>query len=547
MDFNYLLDLAKKNEEYAKEAIKVKRYSTQVSAAKKLERNAVQSESIRKFLAKKELEEKQKKDSDKMKKEKLLSLRAQDRKSNARVKAMLGRTKAANKSVLDEARNTLNTAVTSTGIDQPDEDDYGYVSHEASELYKKLLDKYSSKTDIDPSTKYKMKTKSELNNAKERVKDALHKIEAEESSGSVRKRRTTKAKHIDDNLVAELKSNKPQTFKKVDKSSNNKSRPKAAASAPALSFEEIMKLAATKQHEPIKTEKKVEAVVKSCTDNERLMTKKEREEYQRKKEEERERQLRKEGKLPPLNVAKSTVSAQPTTSKDKSQPKPVNGKGTAKADVKPDVKAAVKSAISNGPVRSSGSLDTAAAAAAVASRKVNGSSQPKTLPPSKTIPTANRMEPATTKNRAAEAPASRPHPFERPRGIPNKGKALAPGGSRPGHPYREDRPYDNPYKRRLESDDEEHDSELDDFIDDGPEESNDYSKYIKEIFNYDRSSYRNRIESDEEECMESNFAQQMNEERISTKIGILEDLEEERLQRREELMKKKLLKKRTKN
>ena len=28
---------------------------------------------------------------------------------------MLGRTKAANKSVLDEAQNTLNTAVTSTG------------------------------------------------------------------------------------------------------------------------------------------------------------------------------------------------------------------------------------------------------------------------------------------------------------------------------------------------------------------------------------------------------------------------------------------------
>ena len=56
------------------------------------------------------------------------------------------------------------------GIDQPDEDDYGYVSHEASELYKKLLDKYSSKTDIDPSTKYKMKTKSELNNAKVSLK-----------------------------------------------------------------------------------------------------------------------------------------------------------------------------------------------------------------------------------------------------------------------------------------------------------------------------------------------------------------------------------------
>ena len=65
--------------------------------------------------------------------------------------------------------------------------------------------------------------------------------------------------------------------------------------------------------------------------------------------------------------------------------------------------------------------------------------------------------------------------------------------------------------------------------------------------------------------MESNFAQQMNEERISTKIGtlvdcsmklciggglmfgelvvgIMEDLEEERIQREEETKKKKLLK-----
>lgn len=43
------------------------------------------------------------------------------------------------------------------------------------------------------------------------------------------------------------------------------------------------------------------------------------------------------------------------------------------------------------------------------------------------------------------------------------------------------------FSGRLESDDEDEDSEMDDFIDDGPEEGNDYSKYIKEIFNYDRS------------------------------------------------------------
>lgn len=45
----------------------------------------------------------------------LLSLRAQDRKSNARVQAMLKRTKSGNKAVLDEAKNSLNTAVTAAG------------------------------------------------------------------------------------------------------------------------------------------------------------------------------------------------------------------------------------------------------------------------------------------------------------------------------------------------------------------------------------------------------------------------------------------------
>lgn len=47
----------------------------------------------------------------------LLSLRAQDRKSNARVQAMLKRTKAANKAVLDDVKNSQNTAVTAAGND----------------------------------------------------------------------------------------------------------------------------------------------------------------------------------------------------------------------------------------------------------------------------------------------------------------------------------------------------------------------------------------------------------------------------------------------
>lgn len=40
--------------------------------------------------------------------------------------------------------------------------------------------------------------------------------------------------------------------------------------------------------------------------------------------------------------------------------------------------------------------------------------------------------------------------------------------------------------RIIDDDDSEYDSEMDDFIDDGPEEQ-DYSKYIKEIFGYDKA------------------------------------------------------------
>lgn len=74
-----------------------------------------------------------------------------------------------------------------------------------------------------------------------------------------------------------------------------------------------------------------------------------------------------------------------------------------------------------------------------------------------------------------------------------------------------------PVKRRILDDDEDYDSEMDDFIDDGPEESEDYSKYISEIFGYDKSKYR--YAEDDDDNMESSFSQQLKEEYISTKIG----------------------------
>lgn len=54
------------------------------------------------------------------------------------------------------------------GLDvQPDEDDYGYVSHEASAAYKKLIDKYSS-TDTSIGSSQKVRSHKELSNAKVR-------------------------------------------------------------------------------------------------------------------------------------------------------------------------------------------------------------------------------------------------------------------------------------------------------------------------------------------------------------------------------------------
>lgn len=71
-------------------------------------------------------------------------------------------------------------------------------------------------------------------------------------------------------------------------------------------------------------------------------------------------------------------------------------------------------------------------------------------------------------------------------------------------------------------DEDEEDSDLDGFIDDEPEEdeySKHVSKHISEIFGYDRSKYADDDDDDDDAAMESNYAQQLKEEYVSTKIG----------------------------
>jgi len=49
------------------------------------------------------------------------------------------------------------------------------------------------------------------------------------------------------------------------------------------------------------------------------------------------------------------------------------------------------------------------------------------------------------------------------------------------------------------------------------------------------------MDGDDDECMESSFSQQLKEEFVSTKMGILEDLEDMEMEKRELARKKTLM------
>lgn len=65
-----------------------------------------------------------------------------------------------------------------TGPDQPDEDDYGYTSKEASEYYTKLMNKYSNAPAEDPKFSKKQKTtvKSVKQMTETKVRAPVHTI-----------------------------------------------------------------------------------------------------------------------------------------------------------------------------------------------------------------------------------------------------------------------------------------------------------------------------------------------------------------------------------
>lgn len=579
MDFGPLLHVAKKNSEAVKDS-DGKYYSTKYAPPKKESKDKKLSHNIQKFLAKKEQEEKERLRLEKEKRDQLLALR--DEKSKNKIRKMLKVIKSANKSVLDDAVDNDHTAVSREGGEQPDQDDYGYVSNEANAFYQKYIEKVKDVKEEKVFAPSRPATRTDLNSTKDRVKAAIEREIMERNQPHTRVRTSTsstpklasaltsgatsgslrKKDVYDPEAEREMEEKKKREEEQQKRAKNKKPPP------PALDFQSLLKLAEKKQFEPVVVE-----VEPKKKEPERLLTKKEKQELEERQrfmeERERRKKERESGGTKPSATTKPKVPEKQKMEPNGRIPK-LNQSGAPKT-TPPVIGKTVetKSATFKKPLNPIASVGS-------------NSSQKSTLPPSKTSSSALPAKSQITGTRPITNGAGKPFLKDRPpqkTNLPGKSSSTVTNSSRPNSapsssksslsqngskaaysgPTREFPPKDvkarpqpapqttrqfpppdvrrsnkpperkpqQPVKRRIYDDDDEdeYDSELDDFIDDGPEEE-DYSQHIKAIFGYDKSRYRDIDEDDS--GMESSFAQQMREEYVSKKIGLMEDLEDMR-------------------
>lgn len=512
----------------------VRYYSTKFEPPKKLERTKKLSANIQKFLARKEEEEKQKSIEARDRRDKLLELRSHDKKATRRVNVMLKRTKSANQSAIQDAVTDHTSITIGGGPSQPDEDDYGYVSQSAADYYNKMMEKYSSMPDEKKWDFTKKKTNGSLSSTKNRVKDALNREEEEAMQPHRRKRKHTDGDSTNEPIIGEDK------YKKEEKP-----KPKIKA-APVINFNDLLKIAEKKQFEPIKVEPK-----KEKKEEERLLTKKQKREQEKEREYREQREKRERERAAGGNPARIPKL---TTAETKSPAVPTKPNGSA-------------STIDRKPIPQTNSANLQRGTSAIKKAPppkcdINNkrSELPKTAirdANSKQIPRDPARKPTTSMSNGTSSGArplvkdNKPKEFPprdlKPKQFPPRDLKPAGGRQFPPEDVRRNGP---PVKRKgmpavkgriYDDSDEDYDSEMDDFIDDGPEEEEDYSKHIREMFGYDKRKYK--YIDDDDDNMVSSFAQQMREEVISTKLGIMEDLEEQRKEeehnRRKALMRKK--------
>lgn len=159
-----------------------------------------------------------------------------------------------------------NTAITLEN-QQPDEDDYGYVSNISEEFHKKLMEKYNNmpedKKFSSSSGKSRVSTKEDV----QRLKNSL--VSKEDEQHHFRSGQQSRKSHhsMPSSSGSNLNVNS-------DKKSVDKPKPKIRQ-APIVDFQALLKLAEQKQHEDIQIE--VPSVKKK---EERLLTSKEKKEQE---------------------------------------------------------------------------------------------------------------------------------------------------------------------------------------------------------------------------------------------------------------------------
>lgn len=348
---------------------------------------------------------------------------------------MLKVIKSADKSVIEDAKTLDNTAITLQGPDQPDEDDYGYVSHEANAYYSKLMEKYGTETPEQKtgSNNDRKKSKFTIKETLERTKTQLH-AESSNSGGTRRAHnRPAESRQVDT-------FTKPGTPVNVEPPKKEKPKP-SGPKPPPLAFTELLKIAEKKQHEPIKIN--VPVVPKS---EERLMSSKEKVEYEERRkfmESMKKRRADAERGIKPTEskpIPKVTATASP---KDVQIPK--------KPIAKPEVTQKVSAAPSR-PVEQN------------------------------RAPIKEKPRPELLK-KALQQPQSQ----YKPSSSGSSSAASRPIEKYPKHKGKVRGPKEAPKRRIIDDDDESEYDSMDSFIDDEGQE--DVSSYIKEIFGYDKSRY----------------------------------------------------------
>lgn len=250
------------------------------------------------------------------------------------------------------------------------------------------------------------------------MKNVLNQIEDDESSGRRKQRKSESTSGTTLTSTAKTFSGVTSTAKTFSKEDRNedfrekkrldKTHPKTRLPEATLSFDQILQLAAKKQHEPVKLDKVSTQLEKKESSSERLMTVKEREDLLRRKREEQDRISRKQ-KLQAVAESSSNkkikiVQASPS-------------KASTSKECGPSSSSKLASKALNNPL----------------SNKVNLSHQSSAKSPivqrSSQITGIRPAKPEQTFKKIASGEIKKPLPSLKPKMVPSeKGKTLASAG-----------------------------------------------------------------------------------------------------------------------